>query len=195
MKIFHTTIFGLILLCPLAQAQTVLLNNSATVQSMCQISTTNMNFGAYNPLDTSLAQSSASIIAKCTKGNATIKINGGNNATSYNSSDTNVTRCQRAMKSAKGDFVAYDLHWGIGEYNPATSSSSNPVIKGETCPNTYGGVLVIGFPSFEKATVITPIYGYIRNYRNDRTERSSSVDPRKARPGTYSDSLIIEVAY
>jgi len=195
MKIFPTTILGLILLCPLAQAQTVLLNNSATVQSMCQISTTNMNFGAYNPLDTSLAQAEASIITRCTKGGATIKISGGNNSTSYNSGDANVTRCQRAMKSAQGDFVAYDLHWGIGEYNPATSSSSNPVMKGDTCPNTYGGVLAIGFSSFAKATVITPIYGYIRNYRNDQTERSSSVDPRKARPGTYSDSLIIQVTY
>lgn len=199
MKI-HTTLIGLLLVCPFAHGQTSSLNNSATVEMVCRISVANMNFGAYNPLDTALLQASSGVQLTCTPGSVVLKLNGGNNSTLYTlaGDQYNYTRCQRAMKSARGDFVAYDLSWGVGSYNPATSNSSNPVVKDDTCSNTFAGTLGgITFRSTEPelATRTIEVYGYIRNYANDRTERSSSVDARKARPGSYTDSLVVQVVY
>lgn len=196
----HKICLGLLLLCPFAHAQTSLLNNSATVEMTCRISTTNMNFGAYNPLETSVLQASSAVQLTCTPGSVTLKLNGGTNSTLYTlaGDQYNYTRCQRAMKSARGDFVAYDLSWSVGSYNPATSNSSNPVVKDDTCSNTFAGTL--GGVTFrptqpELATRTIEVFGYIRNYPNDRTERSSSVDARKARPGSYTDSLVVQVTY
>ena len=192
---------GLFLLAPTSWAQSNNLNNTATVETACRISAGSMNFGAYNPLETAVIQASGSITLTCTPGSVTLRLNGGSNATIYTlaGDQFNYTRCQRAMKSTRGDFIAYDVNWGIGaSYNPATSNSSNLIHKGEACSNTYGGVLAgITFRPTEPemSTRTIDVFGYIRNYANDRTERSAAVDARKARPGTYTDTMVVQVTY
>ena len=201
MKGLRTTLaLGLLFLAPTSWAQSNNLNNSATVEMACRIATGSMNFGAYNPLDTAIPQASGSITLTCTPGSVTLRVNGGNNATLYTvaGDQFNYTRCQRAMKSTRGDFVAYDVNWGVGTYNPATSNSSNLIHTGEACSNTYAGVLAgINFRPTEPemSTRTIQLYGYIRNYANDRSNRSAAVDARKARPGTYTDTMVVQVTY
>lgn len=201
MKNFYTTILGLILLGPYAHGQASSLNHSATVEMSCRIAVGPMNFGGYNPLDSSLPQASANLTLICTPGNSVIvKMSGGTNATAYKlaGDSYNYTRCQRAMKSPQGDFVAYDLAWGTSSYDPATSNSSNAVLKDDTCANSYAGNLSgISFKANqpETATYTRQIWGFIRNYSSDRVQRSAFVDGRKARPGSYTDSVVVQVTY
>lgn len=179
-----------------AHAQSNNLNNTATVSTACRVSTTNLVFGSYNPLDTAIPLVSATITAVCTPGSFTIRLNGGSNSTAYKmAGDTyNYTRCQRAMKSTRGDFVAYDLRW-IDSYDPATANSSNPVMTTETCPNTFATSISASFTPQSGSVWRYNIWGAIRNYPADRSERSAYVDGRKARPGVYTDTVIVQMTY
>lgn len=157
-----------------------------------------MSFGVYNPLDGTLPQASATVTTTCTPGSVSMTVNGGNNATAYKHvSDQSITRCQRAMKSTRGDFVAYDIGWVAGIYNPSQPQLGNPVVAGDTCSRTYGTTFNRTFVagSSNNATRVSTLYGYIRNFPSDKTERSASVNGSAARPGSYSDSLIVQLNY
>lgn len=65
----------------------------------------------------------------------------------------------------------------------------------ETCQNTFATSISASFTPQSGSVWTYNIWGAIRHYPADRSERSAYVDGRKARPGVYTDTVIVQTTY
>lgn len=128
---------------------TATFNVTASVPASCKVSATDINFGAYDPVNansTTALPSTGGVTVSCVKGTvATVSLDQGKNA----GSGSTCTAPARQMKDAAGDLLGYTISqdssstttWGCtaGTAQSFTSTSLTPA-AGNGSYTTYGSI-------------------------------------------------------
>jgi spore coat protein U-like protein len=185
----------ILLLAPsISQAQSSALNlsNTATITPACEFTSSTINLGAYNPLSDQLVQGHGVIKVKCTVGTVGYTYNAGQNGRVFKNPSETYSRCQRAMKSATGNYVAYDVNFTGNTYD--STKAYQPVYVNNRCSDSSSAYSTVNFTPEGNREQEIQLTATIRNDPADKA-RSIYINPLSTPAGVYTDTITINFTY